>query len=148
MAANPKRVTRTVTGVLLEANWKDNTAEVYPDEGGPVKLAFPDELADEIHRAARHRVRVTGTVRRPRNGRQHLEVEALEVPSPLAGLLLPAGPPAPKRDPFEGAKPIEDVERFLADYPDERSAEEIIEDLRACRATRHPPDGDEIDGDE
>jgi hypothetical protein len=142
MAANSKRATKVVTGLLLEANWKDNTAEIYPDEGPAVKVAFPDELADEIQRAARHRVHVAGRVRRPRNGRQHLAIDDLEVldsPSPLAGLLERSGASAPAPDPFEGAKPLQNVWELIGELPDDRSAEEIIEDIRACRATRRPP---------
>jgi len=146
LAANPKRQTRTVTGLLLEANWKENTAEVYPDEGSPVKLAFPQELADDIQRAARRRVRVTGNFRRPRNGRQHLEVEELEAvggTSLVDAILEAARRSGPKSDPFEGVKPIENVEEFLAGFPDERSAEEIIADMESCRATHYPPYGNE-----
>jgi hypothetical protein len=149
LAANPKRATRTVTGLLLEANWKDNTAEVYPDEGSPVKLAFPDELADAIESAVRRRVRVTGSFRRPRNGRQHLEVDEVEVAgrrSPLAGLLARAAAPAATRDPFAGAKPIEDVSALLGGLPDERSAEEIIADMEACEVWHRPPYDDEEEG--
>lgn len=152
LAANPKRATKTVTGMLLEANWKDNTARIYPDEGEPVQVAFPEELADEIHRAARHRVRVTGNLRRPRNGRQRIEVADVAIADGveaaralLREVLASAGPAEPNRDPFEGAKPIENVETFLAGFPDERSAEEIIADMEACEVWHYPPYDDEED---
>jgi hypothetical protein len=151
MASTAKRTTRAVEGLLLEANWKEHTAEIYPDSGPVVKIVFPEELSDAVQEAARRRVRVTGTVRRPRNGARRLEIEQLQDlgrPSPLAGLLAPAGPPAPKRDPFEGAKPIENVEEFFGELPDERSAEEIIADIESCRATHYPPYDDEEDDDE
>jgi hypothetical protein len=51
---------------------------------------------------------------------------------------------APKGDPFANAKPIEDVSVLLGGLPDERSAEEIIADLRACRV----PHTDDIEEDE
>jgi hypothetical protein len=143
MAANPKRNLHTVTGFLPEANWKDNTAEVYPDKGGPVKLAFSDELADDIRRAARRRVRVTGSFRRPGNGRRHLEVDELQFPSPLAKRLVRGGAPSTKRGPFAGAKPIEDVSVLLGGLPDDRTAEEIIADMESCRAMHYPPYQDE-----
>jgi len=133
--------------MLLEANWKDNTARIYPDEGEPVQVAFPEELADDIQRAARHRVRVAGNLRRPRNDGQYVQAEELEVlDCSLVELVLEAARrSAPKGDPFANAKPIEDVWEFFAGCPpDDRSAEEAIADLRAYRVP-HTDDVEEGD---
>jgi hypothetical protein len=148
MATNARGRTREVTGLLLEANWKEHTAEIYPDSGRVVKVAFPEELSDAIQEAARRRVRVTGTTHRPRNGgpRLHIgELEVVERPSPFAGLLEPADPSLADEDPFAGAKPIADPSVLLGGLPDERSAEEIIADMEACRAWHYPPYGEEED---
>jgi hypothetical protein len=142
MAASPKRATKAVTGLLLEADWKEHTAEIYPDTGPAVKVEFPEELSDAVQLAARRRVRVTGTTRRPRNGEQRLRIGELEVVDGapwLRQVLEAAAVSAPKRDPFEGARPIEDVSALLGGLPDERSAEEIIADIESCRAVHYPP---------
>ncbi len=146
MATNARARTVTVTGLLLEANWKEHTAEIYPDEGPPVKVKFAEDLSDAIQQAARRRVRVSGTARRPRNGGPRLQIGELEVvggPSPFAGLLEPADPSLADDDPFAGAKPLVNVGALIGELPDERSAEEIIADMEACRAWHYPPYDDE-----
>jgi len=135
MAANGKRATTTVTGLLLEANWKEHTAEIYPDAGPVVKVRFPEDLSDAIQRAARQRVRVTGRATRPRNGPRRLQVEELEVLDGAPGLdeMLQTASAQPRADPFAHAKPLVNVWDLFPPLPDERSADEIIEDIRACR---------------
>jgi len=61
----------------------------------------------------------------------------------LRQILAPAGPAEPKRDPFEGAKPLENVWETIGELPDERSAEEIIAEMEACEVWHHPPYDDE-----
>ena len=40
-------------------------------------------------------------------------------------------------EPFLGAEPVSDLSEIAGGLPDERTADEIIADLRACRADSH-----------
>ena len=137
----------SVVGLLLEVDFKDHTAEVHEATGRVVKLSFPLEEDERIRMAAKSRVRAFGMGERAPDGRLvRLMLSRLEVLDDLCGeaeTILPGeGQLTPWRlehDPWAGARPITDVSLLIGGLPDDRSADEILADLRAARVLRPDP---------
>lgn len=132
----------TISGFLLEVDFKDKTAEIHEPLGNIVRIAFDKELEDVLLSGAKKHVKVIGLCERDHAGKigkvkiHHLEiVEQANAPlateSPLLFQKL-----STTVDPFSNAQPLMNVGAFFGGFPDNRKAEEIIKDLRSSRKPR------------
>jgi hypothetical protein len=82
LAAQPQPVGRdqALVGLLFEADFEEETAKLRLPDGGVVTVAFPPELADDIHEVLRSQARLDGIVRYdPRTSQAtHVELRTVE----------------------------------------------------------------------
>jgi hypothetical protein len=69
----------TIVGLLVEADFEDNTARLRLADGGAVNIHFPAEMADEIQVALRSRAGFEGVVRYDPHTSQAASVEVRAV---------------------------------------------------------------------
>lgn len=129
----------SLTGFLLEVDFKDKTAEIHPTLGEVVRISFPAELEDIVLEGAKRQVRVIGLGHKEPAGRiskfqaVHLEIlDSESLPEDLK-----AQPTLYEiRDPFAGIEILRDTEKIFAGFPDDRDAAQIISDLQSLRKPR------------
>jgi len=135
----------SVVGLLLEIDFKDGTAEVHEASGSVVRLSFDREQDERLRLAAKSRVRAFGTAQRDAGGRiLSLRLVSLEILEEDLVLQDSTRLPGERRltewksseDPFASTQPLSDASVLIGGLPDDRTAEEILADLRASRRTR------------
>ena len=136
--AAPVRQQVTLIGFLLEIDFKDRTAEIHQTLGQVIKTSFPETLDEIVLAAAKRQVKIIGTGDKDETGRigkvEAIHLEICEGPKKVQ--LVEQIALASSDDPFAGRAPVQNLSTFFKNFPDNRSAEEMIRDLRANRSPR------------
>lgn len=134
----PMRQQISLIGFLLEIDFKDRTAEIHQTLGQVVKFSFPETLDGIVLAAAKRQVKVIGKGDKDDAGRigkvEALHLEVCEAPQ--KAVLIKQAFIARREDPFAGRAPLASVSGFFKNFPDKRSAEEMIRDIKENRSPR------------
>jgi hypothetical protein len=117
----------SITGLLLEIDFKDHTAEIHQIDGSVVKTVFDAEIDEDIRDAAKTMIQAYGEVKSDSDG----NILMFE----LVGFdIVDKDPEIPQSQQMEL---VSTFDVLWGRLPDERSAEEILMDIELSRQSKH-----------